>query len=71
MIPSPHRKDWQIGVIGTGGISESHLKAYATDGWNVAALWNRTHETAKAKRNELAPNARVENDWQQILRSIH
>ena len=67
MIPEPKRKDWQIGVIGTGGISDSHLNAYAMDGWTVSALWNRTRATAEAKRDALAPNARVEDHWQQIL----
>jgi predicted dehydrogenase len=67
MIPVPNRKDWQIGVIGTGGISDSHLNAYATEGWQVSAIWNRTRTTAEAKRDALAPTARVEDDWQQIL----
>ncbi|MEM9435684.1 MAG: Gfo/Idh/MocA family oxidoreductase [Pseudomonadota bacterium] len=66
-MPKPKRSDWQIGVIGTGGITESHLKAYATEGWHVAALWNRTHATAEEKRDRLAPRARVEEDWHQIL----
>lgn len=68
MIPVPQRTDWQIGVIGTGGISESHLRAFAAGGWTVAALWNRTRATAQAKRDTFAPNARIEDDWQQILR---
>jgi len=67
MIPRPKQQDWQIGVIGTGGISESHLKAYATEGWHVAALWNRTKTTAEDKRDRLARAARVEDDWRQIL----
>jgi len=67
MIPAPQRTDWQIGVIGTGGISDSHLNAYATGGWTVAAIWNRTRATAEAKRDALAPHARLEDDWQQIL----
>lgn len=67
MIPAPQRTDWQIGVIGAGGICDSHLKAYATGGWHVAALWNRTRATAEAKRDAFAPNARVEDDWHQIL----
>ncbi|MEM8591304.1 MAG: Gfo/Idh/MocA family oxidoreductase [Pseudomonadota bacterium] len=67
MIPRPKREDWQIGVIGTGGITESHLKAYATESWHVAALWNRTRTTAEDKRDRLAPGARVEGDWHQIL----
>ncbi len=67
MIPRPTRQDWQIGVIGTGGISDSHLKAYRTEGWHVAALWNRTRSTAEARRDAFAPTARVEDHWQQIL----
>ncbi len=67
MIPTPQRTDWQIGVIGTGGISDSHLNAYAAGGWTVAAIWNRTRATAQTKRDALAPHARIEDDWQQIL----
>ena len=67
MIPRPARTDWQIGVIGTGGISDSHLAAYRKEGWHVAALWNRTKTTAEAKRDAFAPAARVEDNWQQIL----
>jgi predicted dehydrogenase len=67
MIPKPQKKDWRIGVIGTGGISDSHLNAYAQEGWKVSAIWNRTRETAEAKRDALAKGARIEEGWAQIL----
>jgi predicted dehydrogenase len=57
----------RIGVIGTGGISASHLDAYRTAGWEVAALWNRTRAKAEAKAAEYCPAARIEDDWQDML----
>ena len=57
----------KIGMIGTGGISGSHLDAYRTAGWEVAALWNRTRAKAEAKATEYCPNARIVEDWHQIL----
>ncbi len=57
----------QIGMIGTGGISASHLDAYRTAGWDVGALWNRTRSKAEEKAAEYCPNARIEDDWQAIL----
>jgi predicted dehydrogenase len=54
-------------VIGTGGISASHLDAYRTAGWEVAALWNRTRSKAEAKAAEYCPAARIEDDWQAML----
>jgi predicted dehydrogenase len=54
-------------MIGTGGISASHLDAYRTAGWEVAALWNRTRSKAEEKAAEYCPDARIEDDWQAIL----
>jgi predicted dehydrogenase len=56
-----------IGVIGTGGISASHLDAYRTANWNVTALWNRTAAKARAKAEEYCPNAEVALDWRDIV----
>lgn len=53
--------------IGTGGISASHLDAYRTAGWEVAALWNRTRSKAEAKAVESCPAARIKGDWRAIL----
>jgi predicted dehydrogenase len=65
--PMPKSYRPRIGVIGTGGISSSHLDAYRTAGWEVAALWNRTRSKAEAKAAEFCPLARIEDDWQAML----
>lgn len=65
--PHPTSYSPKIGVIGTGGISASHLDAYRTAGWQVAALWNRTRAKAEAKAAEHCPGARIEDRWQAML----
>jgi predicted dehydrogenase len=65
--PMPKSYRPRIGVIGTGGISGSHLDAYRTAGWEVAALWNRTRSKAEAKATEYCPGARIEDDWADML----
>ncbi|MEM7722058.1 MAG: Gfo/Idh/MocA family oxidoreductase [Pseudomonadota bacterium] len=65
--PMPKTYRPRIGMIGTGGISASHLDAYRTAGWEVAALWNRTRSKAEAKAAEFCPKTRIEDDWQAML----
>jgi predicted dehydrogenase len=65
--PMPKVYRPKIGLIGTGGISASHLDAYRTAGWEVAALWNRTQAKAKVKAAEYCPAARIVGDWRDIL----
>ena len=65
--PAPKSYQPRIGMIGTGGISASHLDAYRTAGWEVAALWNRTRAKAEAKASEYCPTARIEDRWQVLL----
>jgi predicted dehydrogenase len=65
--PMPRAYRPRIGMIGTGGISASHLDAYRSAGWEVAALWNRTRAKAEAKAAEYCPKARVEDDWRDML----
>lgn len=65
--PMPRAYRPRIGMIGTGGISASHLDAYRTAGWEVAALWNRTRSKAEAKAAEYCPGARIEEDWRAML----
>ena len=65
--PLPKNYRPGIGVIGTGGISASHLDAYRTAGWEVVAMWNRTRAKAEAKAAEFCPDARIEDDWHAIL----
>jgi predicted dehydrogenase len=65
--PAPKKYRPRIGMIGTGGISASHLDAYRTAGWEVAALWNRTRSKAEEKAATYCPSARIEDDWHAIL----
>lgn len=64
--PAP-KKSLTIGLVGTGGISNSHLDAYRTAGWTVGAMWNRTKAKAEEKAKEFCPNAKVADDWQELL----
>lgn len=65
--PMPKHLKPRIGMIGTGGISGSHLDAYRKAGWEVAALWNRTPDKARSKAAEFCPGARIEKDWRAML----
>lgn len=57
----------KIGLIGTGGISEFHLKNYQTCGFEVAAISNRTLSKAVEKRDQFYPNAEVYADYRDLL----
>ena len=57
----------KIAMIGTGGISEFHLKAYRKCGYEVVAFASRTRSKAEAKRNEFFPEAEVYDDYHAIL----
>jgi predicted dehydrogenase len=48
-----------IGLIGCGGISQSHLQAYRNGGFRVAALCDHTRGKAEARRAEFYPDAVV------------
>ncbi|WP_299949874.1 Gfo/Idh/MocA family oxidoreductase [uncultured Ruegeria sp.] len=65
--PMPQHYMPRIGVIGTGGISASHLDAYRTAGWDVAAIWNRTRAKAEENAAVYCPSARIEDDWEALL----
>lgn len=65
--PMPKSYKPKIGLIGTGGISEFHLKNYRTCGFEVAALASRTRSKAEAKRDEFYPDAEVYDDYHQLL----
>lgn len=65
--PAPQCYAPRIGVLGTGGIVPSHLDAYRTAGWTVAALWNRTKSTAEERAAAFYPDARITDDWRDIV----
>jgi predicted dehydrogenase len=56
-----------IGIIGTGGISDFHLKNYKTLGLNVVAIANRTLSKAQQRRDQFYPDAQVYTDYREIL----
>ena len=52
----------RLGLIGCGGISETHLSAYRAAGYEVAILCDRTLAKAEARRDEFFPSAAVTTD---------
>src|SRR3954469_6876985 len=64
----PTRYRPKIGVIGCGGVTEQHLKAYRAAGYNVVALCNRTRSKAEQRRKEFYPEARVYTDYKELLK---
>ena len=66
--PAPRRYRPRIGLIGAGGIAASHLDAYRAAGWEVAAICSRTLTKAEKRAREFAPEARVTDAYEQILR---
>lgn len=67
--PRPKNYQPKIGLIGTGGISDFHLKAYKTCGWDVVALHNRTKSKAEEKRESFFPDAVVTDSYEEILKN--
>ena len=65
--PKPKHYNPGIALIGTGGISEFHLKNYQTCGYRVVALSNRTPAKAEAMRDKFYPEATVHEDYREIL----
>jgi len=57
----------RIGVIGCGGVSEQHLTAYHSAGYDVVALCDRHPERAEARRRQFFPNAVVYCDYRELL----
>ncbi len=57
----------QIGIIGCGGISSSHLGAYKHAGYKVVAFCDLIEERAKSRRDEFYPDASITTDYHDIL----
>ncbi len=65
--PVPRDHGVGIGLIGCGGITQSHLQAYKNAGFRVVALASRSPERAEARRAEFFPGAEVFTDWRVLL----
>ncbi|MCB1095011.1 MAG: Gfo/Idh/MocA family oxidoreductase [Verrucomicrobiae bacterium] len=58
----------RIGLIGAGGITDHHLKAYRRLGLEVVAIANPTIAKAEARRDEFYPDAEVFSDGFELIR---
>jgi predicted dehydrogenase len=56
-----------IALIGCGGITQSHLRAYRNGGYRVVALCSRERARAEARRREFFPNAAIATDYREVL----
>ncbi len=57
--PQPKTYRPKLGLIGCGGITEHHLKAYRASGWEVVAFHDANPAAAEKRRAEFYPDARV------------
>jgi predicted dehydrogenase len=66
--PRPRQYRPKIALIGCGGISEYHLRAYRAMELEVVALCDRDIARAEKRRTEFYPAAAVSTDWRDVLR---
>ncbi|HUL53545.1 MAG TPA: Gfo/Idh/MocA family oxidoreductase, partial [Opitutaceae bacterium] len=66
--PQPRAFRPKLGLVGCGGISEYHLRAYRAMGLDVAALCDREPARAERRRAEFYPRAAVTADYREVLR---
>lgn len=65
--PRPRAYRPQIALIGCGGISEYHLRAYREMGLKVVALCDRDVARAEKRRVEFFPEATVTADFREVF----
>ena len=65
--PRPDDYSPKVGLIGCGGISEYHLRAYREMNLDVVALCDINMEAAVARRDEFFPNAEVTTQYKDVL----
>jgi len=66
--PRPHAYRPKIALIGCGGISEYHLRAYREMGLDVVALCDHDAARAEKRRAEFFPEAAVATNYHELLR---
>ena len=57
----------RIGLVGCGGISIQHLRAYREAGYDVAMLCDRSEEKARDAQKKFYPGAAVCTDFHDVL----
>ena len=63
----PHSYRPGIALVGCGGITAWHLRAYSSAGYRVIALCDVNVENAKRRRDEFYPEADITDDVAKIL----
>ncbi len=63
----PTNRSLRIGLIGCGGISETHLQAYRQAGYDVPVLCDQVLQNAERRRDEFYPQAEVTADYRQVI----
>jgi predicted dehydrogenase len=64
----PKNRNVGIALIGCGGITQSHLRAYRNGGYNDVALCRRDRARAEARRAEFFPDAEITTDYRELLK---
>ena len=64
----PKRYRPKIGLIGCGGITEHHLKAYQRAGYDVAAMCDCDEARAHKRQKEFYPAAKAYTDHHELLK---
>jgi len=65
-LPRKYRP--KIGLVGAGGVTEYHLRAYKKMGLEVAMICDVDLKRAQARRDEFYPQAAVSSDYHELLR---
>lgn len=65
--PPQPRQAHRIGLIGCGGITESHLKAYQHAGFDVVAFTDLDRARAVDRRDTFYAKAKVYQDYRELL----
>ena len=65
-LPKSYRPG--IALIGAGGVSEFHLRAYQTCDFNVLAIVDRSLDKAQQRRDQFFPNAEALTDYREVLK---
>ena len=62
-LPRKYRP--KLGLVGAGGVSEYHLRAYRKLGLEVVAICDLDLQRARKRRDEFYPDAAICDDFQQ------
>lgn len=57
-----------IGLIGCGGITQHHLRAYKNAGYNIVAMYDVVRESAEKRRDDFYPDAAVYDTLEELLK---